>query len=210
MINITMQDGSVRRYQPGTSLLEIARDISPRLAKESLVARVDENLADLNARLDRDARVEFLTFDSEEGRETFRHSASHVMAQAVQRLFPGTRLAIGPPIADGFYYDFDSPHKFTPDELEKIEAEINKIIKEDLPFSRVEIAPDEALRRFGDRQEQYKIELVNDLPKDAVISCYRQGEFEDLCAGPHVPSTGRLKAVKLLNLAGAYWRGDER
>lgn len=210
MVNITLQDGSVRRYEPGTSLLEMAFDISPRLAKEALVARVDGKLMDLKTRLENDARVEFLTFDSEEGRETFRHSAAHVMAQAVQRLFPGTRLAIGPAIADGFYYDFDSPHKFTPEELEKIEAEMNKIIKEDLPFARVEISRDEALKRFEERGEHYKIELVNDLPEDAVISCYRQGDFEDLCAGPHVPSTGRLKAVKLLNLAGAYWRGDER
>lgn len=210
MVNITFKDGSVRRYEPGTSLLEMAFDISPRLAKESLVARVNGRLVDLNTKLDADAEVEFLTFDSEEGRETFRHSAAHVMAQAVQRLFPGTRLAIGPAIADGFYYDFDSPHKFTPEELEKIEAEMNKIIKEDLPFSRLELSRDEALSRFKDRDEHYKVELVNDLDKDAVISCYRQGDFEDLCAGPHVPSTGRLKAVKLLNLAGAYWRGDER
>jgi len=210
MINITLKDGSVRRYEPGTSLLEMASDISPRLAKEALVARVNGNLADLNTRLTGDAGVEFLTFDSEEGRETFRHSASHVMAQAVQRLFPGTRLAIGPAIADGFYYDFDSPHKFTPEDLEKIEAEMNKIIKEDLPFTRSETSRDEALKKFGGRQEQYKVELVEDLPGDVVISCYQQGDFEDLCAGPHVPSTGRLKAVKLLNLAGAYWRGDER
>ncbi len=210
MINITLKDGSVRRYEPGTSLLEMASDISPRLAKEALAARVNGNLADLNTRLAGDAGVEFFTFDSEEGRETFRHSASHVMAQAVQRLFPGTRLAIGPAIADGFYYDFDSPHKFTPEDLEKIEAEMNKIIKGDLPFTRSEISRDEALKKFGGRQEQYKVELVEDLPADVVISCYQQGDFEDLCAGPHVPSTGRLKAVKLLNLAGAYWRGDER
>ncbi len=210
MINITLKDGSVRRYEPDTSLLEMAFDISPRLAKETLIARVNGILVDLNTRLNGDAEVEFLTFDSEEGREAFRHSASHVMAQAVLRLFPGTRLAIGPAIADGFYYDFDSPHKFTPEEMEKIEAEMNKIIKEDLPFTRVEISRDEALKNFGHRQEQYKVELVEDLPGDVVISCYRQGDFEDLCAGPHIPSTGRLKAVKLLNLAGAYWRGDER
>lgn len=210
MINITLKDGSVRRYEPGISLLEMASDISPRLAREVLVARVNGNLADLYTRLSDDAVVEFFTFDSEEGRETFRHSTSHVMAQAVQRLFPGTRLAIGPAITDGFYYDFDSPHKFTPEDLEKIEAEMNKIIKEDLPFTRAAISRDEALKKFGGRQERYKVELVEDLPADVEISCYRQGDFEDLCAGPHVPSTGRLKAVKLLNLAGAYWRGDER
>lgn len=210
MINVTLKDGSVRRYEPGTSLLEMAFDISPRLAKEALVARVDDKLTDLNTKLQRDAQVEFLTFESEEGKEVFRHSAAHVMAQAVQRLFPGTKLAIGPAIEDGFYYDFDSPHKFTPEELEKIEAEMNKIIKEDIPFSRIEITREEALKKFSDNKEHYKIELINDLPEDATISCYRQGDFEDLCAGPHVPSTGRLKAVKLLNVAGAYWRGDER
>jgi len=210
MINVTLKDGSVRRYEPGTSLLEIAKDISPRLAKEVLVARVDGKLTDLNTKLGEDAGVEFFTFDSEEGRDVFRHSAAHVMAQAVQRLFPGSRLAIGPAIASGFYYDFDVPQSFTPEQLEKIEAEMNKIIKEDLPFSRVELSREEALHKFNERGEHYKIELINDLPEDAVISCYRQGDFEDLCAGPHVPSTGRLKAVKLLNVAGAYWRGDER
>ncbi|MCL2337315.1 MAG: threonine--tRNA ligase [Firmicutes bacterium] len=210
MINITLKDGSVRSYEPGASLLEMASDISPRLAKEALVAKVNGQLTDLNAGLTGDALVEFFTFDSEEGRDAFRHSTSHVMAQAVQRLFPGTKLAIGPAIADGFYYDFDSPHKFTPEELARIEGEMNKIIKEDLPFTRAETSRDEALKKFGDRQEQYKIELIEALPEDVTISCYRQGDFEDLCAGPHVPSTGRLKAVKLLNLAGAYWRGDER
>jgi threonyl-tRNA synthetase len=210
MINITLKDGSVRRYEPGTSLLEIAFDISPRLAKDALVARVNGKLVDLNHRLDEDAKVEFLTFDSEEGRDVFRHSTAHVMAQAVQRLFPGTKLAIGPAIANGFYYDFDSPQRFNPEQLEAIEVEMNKIIKEDLPFARVELSREEALNKFRERGEHYKVELINDLPEDAVISCYQQGEFEDLCAGPHVPSTGRLKAVKLLNVAGAYWRGDER
>lgn len=210
MINVTLQDGSVRRYEPGTSLLEIAFDISPRLAKESLVARVNGKLVDLNQKMDEDAEVEFLTFDSEEGRNVFRHSAAHVMAQAVQRLFPGTRLAIGPAIANGFYYDFDSPQRFNPEQLEAIEAEMNKIIKEDLPFARVELSREDAMNKFREKEEHYKLELINDLPEDAVISCYRQGEFEDLCAGPHVPSTGRLKAIKLLNVAGAYWRGDER
>ncbi|WP_027365526.1 threonine--tRNA ligase [Desulfotruncus alcoholivorax] len=210
MINITLKDGSVRRYESGKTLLEMVFDISPRLAKEALVARVNGKLVDLNSKIDSDAQVEFLTFDSEEGQEVFRHSTSHVLAQAVQRLFPGTKLAIGPAIANGFYYDFDSPQKFTPEQLERIEAEMNKIIKEDLPFSRVEISREEALQRFGEKGENYKVELIEGLPEDAVISCYQQGDFEDLCAGPHVPSTARLKAVKLTSVAGAYWRGDER
>lgn len=210
MINIALKDGSVRRYEHGTSLLEIAFDISPRLAKEALVARVNGNLTDLNTKLNENAEIEFFTFDTEEGKEVFRHSAAHVMAQAVQRLFSGTKLAIGPAIANGFYYDFDTPQSFTPEQLEKIEGEMNKIIKEDLPFSRVELSREDAVSKFNEKDEQYKIELINDLSEDAKISCYRQGDFEDLCAGPHVPSTGRLKAVKLLNVAGAYWRGDER
>ncbi|AGL01161.1 threonyl-tRNA synthetase [Desulfoscipio gibsoniae DSM 7213] len=210
MINVTLKDGSVRRYEPGTSLLEMAFDISPRLAKETLVAKVNGKLTDLNEKINQDSAVEFLTFDSDEGKDVFRHSASHVLAQAVQRLFPGTKLAIGPAIANGFYYDFDTAQSFTPEQLEKIETEMNKIIKEDLPFSRVELSREDALRKFNERGEQYKIELIDDLPEEAVISCYQQGEFEDLCAGPHVPSTGRLKALKLLNVAGAYWRGDER
>ncbi|SFH35159.1 threonyl-tRNA synthetase [Desulfotomaculum arcticum] len=210
MINITLKDGSIRRYESGKTLLEMAFDISPRLAKEALVARVNGKLVDLNEKIDSDAQVEFLTFDSEEGQEVFRHSTSHVLAQAVQRLFSGTKLAIGPAIANGFYYDFDSPQKFTPEQLEQIEREMNKIIKKDLPFARFEISREEALQRFGKKGENYKVELINNLPEDAVISCYQQGDFEDLCAGPHVPSTARLKAVKLTSIAGAYWRGDER
>lgn len=210
MLAVRLKDGSLRQYEPGVLLSEIAYDISPRLARESLAAKVDGQLVDLNRKLEHDAAVEFITFDSEEGPGIFRHSASHVLAQAVQRLFPGTKLAIGPAIANGFYYDFESEHRFTPEDLVAIEKEMNKIIKEDLPFTRVELSRFGALDKFGEKGESYKVELIEDLPEDAVISHYQQGEFEDLCAGPHVPSTGRLKAVKLLNVAGAYWRGDER
>ncbi|KAF1085667.1 Threonine--tRNA ligase 2 [Sporotomaculum syntrophicum] len=209
MVNVTLKDGSVRSYAPGTSLLEVANNISPRLAKDALVAKVDGKSTDLNEKIEQDCEVEFLTFDSEEGKKVFRHSASHVLAQAVQRLYPGTKLAIGPAIANGFYYDFDKEQSFTPEQLADIEAEMDKIIKEDWAFDRVELSREDALRKFAERGEQYKVELVEDLPEDAVISCYRQGEFEDLCAGPHVPSTGRLKALKLLSVAGAYWRGSE-
>lgn len=210
VIKVTLKDGSVREYEKGAELIDIARDISPRLAKEAIVARVNGKLTDLNASLNQDAEVEFLDFNTEEGQEVFRHSTAHVMAQAVKRLYPETKLAIGPAISQGFYYDFDSPEPFSPEHLEKIEEEMKKIIKEDLPFERYELSREEALKKFRGAGENYKVELINELPEDAVISCYRQGEFEDLCTGPHVPSTGRLKAFKLLSTAGAYWRGDER
>jgi threonyl-tRNA synthetase len=210
LIKVTLPDGSVREYPAGVSLLEIAKGISPRLAREALAAKVDGRLADLGAPLDRDARVEFLTFDDEEGRQVYRHSTAHVMAQAVQRLFPGTGLAIGPAIADGFYYDFDPKESFTPGDLAKIEKEMEAIIKADLPFERFELSRPEALDFFRDVGQKYKVELIEDLPPDVPLSCYRQGEFTDLCMGPHVPSTGRLKSVKLMNLAGAYWRGSEK
>ncbi len=210
MINITLKDGSVRQYQPGVTVAEIAKDISGGLARAALAGKVNGKLVDLNYPINEDAELEILTFDSEEGQNVYRHSTSHVLAQAVQRLFPGTKLAIGPAIKDGFYYDFDSPHTFTPEDLEKIEAEMNKIIKEDLPFTRFELSREEAIKRFKEADEPYKVELIEDLPEDAVISCYSQGDWVDLCAGPHVPSTGKLKSIKLLSLAGAYWRGDEK
>jgi len=210
VVKVTLKDGSVREYQEGTSLTRVAADISGRLGREALAAALDGKVVDLSTPLTKDARVEFYTFDHEEGRQVFRHSTSHVLAQAVQRLFPGTRLAIGPAIADGFYYDFDSPVKFTPEMLGKIEAEMESIIRQDLPFLRSELPRREALDFFGQSGEGYKVELINDLPGDAAISCYRQGDFTDLCAGPHVPSTGRLKSVKLTSLAGAYWRGSEK
>lgn len=210
MVKAILKDGSVREYDLGTTLLQVAKDISPRLAKEALVASLDGKLVDLNTPLQKDAAVEFFTFDSEEGRQAYRHSTAHVLAQAVQRLFPGTKLAIGPAIAEGYYYDFDSPQTFTPEELEKIQAEMEAIIKADLPFERFDVSREEALQRFEEAGEKYKVELINDLPEDAAISCYKQGEFTDLCAGPHIPSTGRLKALKLTNVAGAYWRGSEK
>ncbi len=210
MISITLKDGSIRRYQPGTTVEEIAKDISSGLARVALAGKVNGKIVDLSYPVNEDANLEIITFDTEEGQEVYRHSTSHVLAQAVQRLFPGTKLAIGPAIKDGFYYDFDSPHKFTPEDLEKIEAEMKKIIKEDLPFARFELSREEAVKRFEEAGEIYKVELIRDLPEDAVISCYSQGDWIDLCAGPHVPSTGRLKSVKLMNLAGAYWRGDEK
>lgn len=210
MVKVTLKDGSVREYKEGATLARVAADISARLAREALVASLDGKLVDLGAPLQKDAGVEFYTFEDEEGRQAFRHSTSHVLAQAVTRLFPGTGLAIGPAIADGYYYDFDSPVKFTPEILEKIQNEMESIIKSDLPFERFEMTREGALDYFDRAGEKYKVELIKDLPGDASISCYRQGDFTDLCAGPHVPSTGRLKSVKLTSLAGAYWRGSEK
>jgi threonyl-tRNA synthetase len=209
IMQVTLPDGSVREYATVTTALEVARDISPKLAREALAARVNGEVWDLTRPLPEQCRLELLTFADEGGRLAYRHTAAHVLAQAVKRLFPGTRLGIGPAIADGFYYDFDSKHKFTPDDLNAIEEEMQKIIKADLPLERQEITRDEALEIFRQLDEPYKIELINDLPEGVPISTYRQGDFIDLCAGPHLPSTGYLKAIKLTSLAGAYWRGSE-
>jgi threonyl-tRNA synthetase len=210
MINITLKDGSVKQYEAGITVMQIAEDISKGLARNALVARVNDQVVDLSFPVEEDSTLEILTFETEEGKNAYRHTTSHIMAQAVQRLFPGTKLAIGPSIADGFYYDFDAEVTYTPDDLARIEAEMNKIIKEDLPLVRKEISREEALAFFRSKGEKYKVELIEDLPEDARISTYQQGDFMDLCAGPHVPSTGKIKAVKLMSLAGAYWRGNEK
>lgn len=210
MIKVTLKDGSSKEYPPGITALEVAKDISQGLARAALAAKVDGVPVDLNHLLDRDCSLEILTFDGEDGREIFRHSAAHILAQAVKRLMPDVKLAIGPAIADGFYYDFDTAEPFSPEKIEKIEKEMAVIIKEDLSFKRFELSREEAVEHFKKAGEDYKVELIEELPEDAVISCYRQGEFIDLCAGPHVPSTGRIKAVKLTGVAGAYWRGDEK
>ncbi|GAQ24491.1 threonyl-tRNA synthetase [Tepidanaerobacter syntrophicus] len=209
-IKVTLKGGVEKLYKKGISLLEIAQDISPRLAKEALIAKVDGKAKDLSVKVDEDCNVEILTFEDEEGRKAFWHSTSHVMAQAVKRLFPETKLAIGPAIDEGFYYDFDRDESFTPSDLEKIENEMAKIVAEDYPFCRIDVTKEEALSEFKKMGEPYKVELIEALPEDAPISFYQQGEFKDLCAGPHIPSTGKIKAFKLTSLAGAYWRGDER
>jgi len=209
-INITLKNGAVREAAAGISLQELAETITRNLGKSALVAKVDGQVVDLRHTLEKDAHVEFMTFDSEEGKNALRHSASHILAQAVKRLYGNVRLGIGPAIANGFYYDIDTPHTFVPEDLEKIQAEMEKVVKENLPIVRQEVSRQEALRLFGEMGETYKQELIRDLPEDVAISLYRQGEFVDLCAGPHVPSTGRVKAIKLQSLAGAYWRGDQR
>jgi threonyl-tRNA synthetase len=210
MVKITLKDGSVKQYESGITVLQIAEDISKGLARMALVAKFNGKVVDLASRVEEDGMLEILTFAAEEGKNAYRHTTSHILAQAVLRLFPGTKLAIGPAIADGFYYDFDAEHTFTPDDLKDIEAEMKKIIKEDLLLVRKEISREEALKLFAEKGEKYKVELIEDLPEDAQISTYYQGDFVDLCAGPHVSSTGKIKAVKLMNLAGAYWRGSEK
>ncbi|PWM50567.1 MAG: threonine--tRNA ligase [Clostridiales bacterium] len=211
MLNITLPDGSVRTFEgESVTAMEIAKNISNGLAKKALAAAVDGVTVGLNQPITKDAKVAIYTFDDEEGKHVFRHSASHILAEAVVRLFPGTKLAIGPAIKDGFYYDLDSEHKFTPEDLGKIEEEMQKIVKENQEYIRKEISRADALALFKEKAEPYKVELIEDLPEDAVITTYQNGEFLDLCAGPHLPNTGYVKAIKLMSVAGAYWRGSEK
>lgn len=210
MIKITLKDGSQREYPKGTSVAEITESISKGLAKNAVAGKLNDRVVDLSYSVKESGALDILTFEDAEGKNAFRHTSSHILAQAVQRLFPGTKLGIGPAINEGFYYDFDSLHIFTPEDLVKIEQEMEKIIKEDLPLVRTGKDRETALEFFRKRGEPYKVELIQDLPVDVEISLYQQGEFVDLCAGPHVPSTGRIKSVKLMSLAGAYWRGSEK
>lgn len=195
-IIVELINGEKRTFEAGLNLQEIAKSISPRLAKEAIVAKWNGELVDLSLKPKEDGRLEILTFEDEEGRDVFRHSSAHVMAQAVQHLFPDVALAIGPAIEDGFYYDFDSKITFTPEDLVKIEEEIKRITKEDYPYDRKEMPRDEAIQFFKEKGEVYKVELIEDLPEDAIISFYSQGDFIDLCAGPHIPSTGKIKGAK--------------
>lgn len=210
MIKITLKDGNVIEAEKGSTCLQVAAGISAGLARMALAAEIDGQVADLSTPVESSCAMNILTFEQEGGKKAFRHTAAHVMAQAVKRLYPETKLAIGPAIDDGFYYDFDSETVFTAETLEKLEAEMGKIVKEKLPIERFELPRDEALKRMEEAGEDYKVELINDLPEDAVISFYKQGEFTDLCAGPHLPDTGRLKAnaIKLTSCTGAYWRGN--
>ena len=209
-IIVTLKDGSTREYAAGVTLLEVAKNLSQKLGKVALLAVVDGKNKDLTDILENDASVEFITADTPEGLHAIRHTAAHVMAQAIQHLFPGTKFAIGPAIANGFYYDLDSEHVFTPEDLAAIEKEMAKIVKANIPLVRNELPRAEALSMFAKMEEPYKVELINDLPEDAIISIYKQGDFLDLCAGPHCPTTGRVKAFKLQSIAGAYWRGNEK
>ena len=204
-IKVTFPDGRVKEYPKGVSLAEIARDAGK---PDALVAKVDGELGDLATKLDRDARVEPLTFEQPEGREVYWHSSAHLLAQAVKQLFPEAKLAIGPPIDDGFYYDIDLGRPFAPEDLEKIEGRMRELAARDQPIERVEVPRDEAIRTYKEMGEKYKLELLEGIP-DPRVSFYRQDGFMDMCRGPHLPRTGLIKTIKLLSTSGAYWRGDE-
>lgn len=209
-MKITLKDGSVREYAEPRSVLEIAEDISEGLARNATAGEVNGEVVDLRTMVSEDCELSILTFQNEAGQGAFRHTASHILAQAVKRLYPETKLAIGPSVADGFYYDLDRETPFTAEDLEKIEAEMKKIVKEALPITSFTKPREEAIAYFEEKNEPYKVELIQDLPEDAVISFYQQGEFVDLCAGPHLMNTKAVKALKLTSLAGAYWRGSEK
>ena len=209
-VKIILPDGSAKEYAAGTTLGEAVKQLSNSLAKKVLAANVNGELTDLREELVDGSEVAFLTFEEDGGKHTLRHTASHILAQAVKRLWPEAKLAIGPAIDKGFYYDIDMEHTLTPEDLGKIEKEMSRIVKENLPITKSVMSRQEAIEFFKSKNEDYKVELIQDLPEDAVISCYSQGDFIDLCAGPHVASTGKVKAFKLQSIAGAYWRGDEK
>ncbi len=211
MISIELKDGSKKEVENGLSVLEIARGISEGLARVAMAGKVDGEVVDLRHKLDKDCKLEILTFDDEDGKKAYWHTTSHIMAQAIKRLHKNdnVQLAIGPAIEAGFYYDFDTEYRFSEEDFEKIEEEMKKIIKEDLPIERFELPRNEAIKLMKEAGENYKVELIEDLPEGEVISFYKQGEFTDLCAGPHLMSTGKVKSVKLLSTSGAYWKGDE-
>jgi len=210
MVKVKLRD-DVREYESGISALEIAKSLGAGLFKAVCVCRINGEIKDLRTVVNEDCEIEFLTFESDEGRRAFRHTASHILAQAVKRLYPGAKLAIGPAIDDGFYYDFDVAESFTPDDLLKIEEEMKKIVKEDLKLESFCMTPDEAVKYYEEKNEPYKVELVKaHAEKGESISFYKQGEFTELCAGPHIPSTGAVKAFKLTSATGAYWHGDSK
>jgi threonyl-tRNA synthetase len=210
MITVALLDGSVKEFEKGVRIKEVAESLSSGLARAALIGEVDGVVRDLSYKLVNNCRLNILTFDSEEGKRAYRHTTSHIMAQAVKRLFPNAKLGIGPSIDDGFYYDFDLEQTLSPEDLEKIEKEMKKIIKENLPIERFALSRDEAIKLMEDKNESYKVELIKDLPEGEEISFYKQGDFVDLCTGPHLPSTGKVKAIKLTQAAGAYWRGSEK
>nr|WP_297883406.1 threonine--tRNA ligase [uncultured Blautia sp.] len=207
---ITLKDGSTKEYAEAKSVIDIASDISEGLARVACAGEVDGEVVDLRTVVDKDCELNILTFDSEGGKGAFRHTTSHIMAQAIKRLYPNVKLAIGPSIDDGFYYDIDSDEPLAAEDLSKIEAEMKKIVKENLAITRFTKPRAEAIEFFKEKNEPYKVELIEDLPEDSEISFYQQGEFVDLCAGPHLMTTKPVKAFKLTSLAGAYWRGSEK
>lgn len=211
MIKLTLKDGSVKECEKGVPAAEVIKGIGMGLYKAACAVKLGDKVCDIRTAIEEDCAFEVLTFDSEEGKRAFNHTASHIMAQAVKRLYPEVKLAIGPSIQDGFYYDFDAPKAFTPEDLTKIEAEMKKIAKEDIPLEKFELSPDEAMKKLEEMGEPFKVELCREhADKGEPISFYKQAEFTDLCAGPHLASTAPVKAVKLLSCTGAYWRGDSK
>ena len=211
MVKVTLKEDVVKEFQSGTTVMDIAKSIGMGLYKAACLAKIDGETCDLRTPVTKDCHVEILTFDDEDGKKAFWHTTSHILAQAVKRLYPSAKLAIGPSIANGFYYDFDVDFSFTPEILEKIEAEMKKIVKENIPLEQFDLSADEALKLMEEKDEPYKVELINEhAGKGEKISFYKQAEFTELCAGPHIPDTGRVKAFKLTSIAGAYWRGDEK
>lgn len=210
MIKVTLKDNSIIEVEKDSTVGDLAKQISMGLFKKALGAKINGEKKELMTKITEDCTLEILTFEEDGGKETLRHTASHILAQAVKRLYPSVKLAIGPSIDNGFYYDFDADFAITPEILQKIEKEINVIVKENLTLERFTLKREDAIKHMEEKEELYKIELIRDLPEDAEISFYTQGEFTDLCAGPHVPTTGYVKAIKLLSVAGAYWRGSEK
>lgn len=210
MITIRLKDGKEKEFESAVSLADAAKAISNSLGKNALVAKVNGELTDLRDPIVDGAEVEFFTKEDPEGLFTLRHTASHVMAQAIQHLFPGVKFAIGPAIDDGFYYDLDSDHVFSQEDFAAIEKEMSKIAKENIPLVKKVLPRDEALQYFKDKGQDYKVMLIEDMPEEETISLYEQGDFTDLCAGPHLKSTGKVKTFKLMTVAGAYWRGDSK
>ena len=210
MIKVTLKDGSIKEFEGKVSVLDIAKSISEGLARAVVAASVNGETVGLDYEVCEDCELNLYKFDDEEGKDVFRHTSAHMLAQALKRLYPGVKLAIGPSIENGFYYDIDLDHRITEEELAKIEAEMKKIAKEDLKIERYELSKEDALKWAKENGEDYKVELIEELPEGEVISFYKQGDFADLCRGPHLPSTKKVKAVKLLSVAGAYWRGDEK
>ena len=210
MIKVELKDGKRLEVSEGISVLELAKQISEGLARMATAGRVDGKVVDLRYVLNQDCKVEILTFENDlEGKKAYWHTTSHIMAQAVKRVVPSANLAIGPSIDNGFYYDFDVEVPFTDEDKAKIEEEMKKIIKEDLAIERFVLPREEAIQFMQEKGEPYKVELIEDLPEGEEISFYRQGDFTDLCAGPHLQSTGKVKSIKILTSSGAYWRGDE-
>ena len=211
MIKVTLKDGKIIEIEKGKAIIEVAKQISEGLARMATCGEVNGEVKDLRYELQEDCELNICTFEnSEEGKKAYWHTTAHIMAQAIKRLYSNVQLAIGPAIANGYYYDFDIEHRFSEDDFSKIEEEMKKIIKEDLAIERFELPRDEAIKLMKEANENYKVELIEDLPDGEIISFYKQGEYVDLCAGPHLMSTGKVKAVKLLSTSGAYWRGDEK